>query len=93
MAMDGVDDCVANMNMTKNRGFRICDFFPNGTGVSDDDTKQGNTNVPMVDLFGGAITTSIPSSWRDVSQVRQVPDKQEVYQDCNEERGVSCFFS
>ena len=42
----------------------------------------------MVDLFGGAITTSIPPSWRDVSQVRQVPDNQEVYQDCSEETGA-----
>ena len=25
---------------------------------------------------------SIPSEWRDVSDVRQVPDNQEVYQDC-----------
>ena len=25
---------------------------------------------------------SIPSQWRDVSQIRQVPDHQEVYQDC-----------
>ena len=78
--MDGVDDCVAN-NM-------------NGTGDDgDDETKQQSNNIPppMVDLFGGAITTSIPSSWRDVSQVRQVPDHQEVYQDCNEETGVSFF--
>jgi hypothetical protein len=33
-------------------------------------------------LFGGAITILIPSSWRDVSDVRQVPDHQEVFQDC-----------
>jgi hypothetical protein len=41
----------------------------------------------MVELFGGAIVISIPSQWRDVSQVRQVPDNQEVYQDCTEESG------
>ena len=41
----------------------------------------------MVDLFGGAIVITIPSQWRDVSQVRQVPDNQEVYQDCTEESG------
>eukprot|EP00986_Skeletonema_menzelii_P011537 scaffold5956_cov155-Skeletonema_menzelii.AAC.7 len=28
------------------------------------------------------------STWRDVSQVRQVPDNQEVYQDCSEESGA-----
>ena len=39
-------------------------------------------------LFGGAITCSIPIHWRDVSTVRQVPDNQEVYQDCTEETGA-----
>ncbi|KAL3764336.1 hypothetical protein ACHAW5_003472 [Stephanodiscus triporus] len=39
----------------------------------------------MVDLFGGAIVASIPSTWRDVSLVRQ-----EVYQDCAEETGSVC---
>jgi hypothetical protein len=34
------------------------------------------------DLYGGAMTMSIPTKWRDVSDVRQVPDHQEVYQDC-----------
>ena len=42
----------------------------------------------QIDLFGGAITCSIPSHWRDVSTVRQVPDNQEVYQDCSEETGA-----
>jgi hypothetical protein len=32
-------------------------------------------------LFGGAISCEIPTSWRDVSDVRQVPDHQEVWQD------------
>ena len=34
------------------------------------------------DLYGGVMTISIPAEWRDVSDVRQVPDHQEVYQDC-----------
>ena len=34
------------------------------------------------ELFGGAIAIAIPSEWRDVSLVRQVPDHQECYQDC-----------
>ena len=41
-----------------------------------------NKKFEKRDLFGGAITLSIPSAWRDVSDVRQVPDHQEVYQDC-----------
>jgi hypothetical protein len=35
-------------------------------------------------LFGGSITCDIPASWRDVSNVRQVPDHQEVYQGLSE---------
>jgi len=34
------------------------------------------------ELYGGAIILSVPTHWRDVSQVRQVPDHQEVFQDC-----------
>jgi hypothetical protein len=32
-------------------------------------------------LFGGAITCLIPDDWRDVSDIRQVPDHQECWQD------------
>jgi len=32
-------------------------------------------------LFGGAIICQIPSNYRDVSEVRQVPDNQECWQD------------
>lgn len=32
-------------------------------------------------LFGGALTASLPSHFADVSQLRQVPDNQEVYID------------
>ncbi|KAF2211982.1 hypothetical protein CERZMDRAFT_97900 [Cercospora zeae-maydis SCOH1-5] len=32
-----------------------------------------------VELFGGAITAEIPTGWEDVSQIRQVPDTQEVF--------------
>ena len=35
------------------------------------------------ELYGGALTCDIPTSWRDVSQVRQVPDHQEVFQNCS----------
>jgi hypothetical protein len=41
-----------------------------------------------VDLFGGAIGCTLPSHWRDVSTIRQVPDNQEVYQDCTEQTGA-----
>ena len=32
-------------------------------------------------LFGGAISCEIPTAWRDVSDIRQVPDHQECWQD------------
>jgi hypothetical protein len=32
-------------------------------------------------LFGGTITCDIPSEWRDVSDIRQVPDHQECFQE------------
>ncbi|KAK4697108.1 hypothetical protein P7C71_g908, partial [Lecanoromycetidae sp. Uapishka_2] len=35
------------------------------------------------ELFGGAITVKIPSEFADVSNIRQVPDNQEVFLDVN----------
>jgi hypothetical protein len=32
-------------------------------------------------LFGGAISAEIPSTWIDISDIRQVPDHQECYQE------------
>jgi hypothetical protein len=32
-------------------------------------------------LFGGAISCEMPTPWRDVSDVRQVPDHQECWQE------------
>jgi Ran-interacting Mog1 protein len=34
-------------------------------------------------LFGGAITASIPSTFIDASDLRQIPDNQEVFVDSN----------
>ncbi|KAF2814253.1 Mog1p/PsbP-like protein [Mytilinidion resinicola] len=34
-------------------------------------------------LFGGAITVDLPTGFGDVSDIRQVPDTQEVYLDAN----------
>ncbi|KAF2201319.1 Mog1p/PsbP-like protein [Delitschia confertaspora ATCC 74209] len=34
-------------------------------------------------LFGGAITVDLPSNFHDVSDIRQIPDNQEVYLDVN----------
>ncbi|KAF2679058.1 Mog1p/PsbP-like protein [Lentithecium fluviatile CBS 122367] len=41
-----------------------------------------------VELYGGAITTDLPESYGDVSQIRQVPDHQEVYLDTNGYSGI-----
>lgn len=47
---------------------------------------ESNTSKPTKltprPLFGGAMSILIPSQWRDVSEIRQVPDNQEVFQDC-----------
>merc|ERR1719491_140922 len=32
-------------------------------------------------LFGGAITSNIPTDWKDLSDARQIPDNQECFQD------------
>ena len=33
------------------------------------------------ELFGGAITSEIPENWKDLSDVRPIPDNQECFQD------------
>eukprot|EP00557_Chaetoceros_sp_GSL56_P010493 CAMPEP_0176480968 /NCGR_PEP_ID=MMETSP0200_2-20121128/2563_1 /TAXON_ID=947934 /ORGANISM="Chaetoceros sp., Strain GSL56" /LENGTH=222 /DNA_ID=CAMNT_0017877129 /DNA_START=107 /DNA_END=775 /DNA_ORIENTATION=- len=40
------------------------------------------SKLEVRNLFGGAIKINVPTKWRDVSLVRQVPDYQECYQDC-----------
>jgi hypothetical protein len=41
--------------------------------------------LPVKELFGGAIRMGVPPQWTDVSDLRQVPDNQEVwcYQQCS----------
>ena len=39
------------------------------------------TTYKPTTLFGGAITASVPSTYTDVSNMRQVPDHQEVWLD------------
>lgn len=43
-------------------------------------SSAATTSYRRTPLFGGAITCDIPSTWKDVSEVRQVPDHQECYQ-------------
>lgn len=50
------------------------------------------SNNQTVDLYGGAITCEIPTTWRDVSEVRQVPDHQCVFQDCVENTDALLVF-
>ena len=51
--------------------------------VPNDDSCQSLPLFSMVyrltkrPLFGGAIDIDVPCAWRDVSEVRQVPDHQE----------------
>jgi hypothetical protein len=39
-------------------------------------------------LFGGAITTSFPSTFLDASTLREVPDNQEVFVDMDTDQSV-----
>ncbi|KAL9043041.1 MAG: hypothetical protein Q9180_000163 [Flavoplaca navasiana] len=36
-----------------------------------------------IELFGGAITANLPASYADVSNIREVPDHQEIYLDAS----------
>ena len=42
--------------------------------------------MPERSLFGGAVTCDIPANWADVSDVRQVPDHQECFQELGPDR-------
>lgn len=42
---------------------------------------MSSTSFKTTPLFGGALTASLPEQFADVSQLRQVPDNQEVYID------------
>jgi hypothetical protein len=56
---------------------------PGGASVlTSIDSAVIETKISMVSLYGGAMQCVMPSGWRDVSEVRQVPDHQEVWQDC-----------
>ncbi|KAI4204642.1 MAG: hypothetical protein LQ350_000957 [Teloschistes chrysophthalmus] len=37
----------------------------------------------LTELFGGAITVSLPAGYTDVSNIREVPDHQEIYLDAS----------
>ncbi|KAK6363190.1 multicopy suppressor of ts gsp1 [Orbilia blumenaviensis] len=40
-----------------------------------------NISFTEKELFGGAITANVPSTWTDLSNIRQVPDNQECFID------------
>jgi hypothetical protein len=42
-----------------------------------------SSSFTIARLFGGAITASIPSTFIDASDLRQIPDEQEVFVDRN----------
>ena len=43
----------------------------------------------IIDLFGGAATCEIPTTWIDVSHIRTVPSHQEVFVDQSEDKNDS----
>lgn len=46
----------------------------------------------MVELYGGAVTTTLPKGIVDVSELRQVPDTQEVFILEDGEKDISIIF-
>lgn len=42
-------------------------------------TTTSQTNYIPVPLFGGALTATLPTTFSDVSEIRQIPDHQEVF--------------
>ncbi|GMH96772.1 hypothetical protein TrVE_jg14053 [Triparma verrucosa] len=56
------------------------------SGLGTEEEIREKINV--VSLYGGAITAMLPAWWRDVSEVRQVPDHQEVWQDVSVTNGT-----
>jgi hypothetical protein len=48
---------------------------------STETTMEESSSWVKREFYGGAITCEIPSDWRDVSDVRQVPDHQECWQE------------
>ncbi|KAI8870063.1 Mog1p/PsbP-like protein [Ramicandelaber brevisporus] len=49
---------------------------------------QSGTNETRRDLFGGAMTATIPVEFSDVSDFRQVPDNQEVFADPRTDQSI-----
>ncbi|KAL8854065.1 MAG: hypothetical protein Q9221_001188 [Calogaya cf. arnoldii] len=41
------------------------------------------TTFKPTELFGGAITANLPASYADISNIREVPDHQEIYLDAS----------
>ena len=43
-------------------------------------TTTSDNYTPVL-LYGGALSAALPDTFKDVSEIRQVPDNQEVYLD------------
>ena len=70
----GSSESPSGLNLGSFFNFRKSTSPPKGSPKSPSGAKA-------VQLFGNAITCSLPSTFEDISVVRQVPDHQEVYVD------------
>lgn len=59
--------------------FHSCNEIATLLGLES--TVHTMTDFTPVDLFGGALNAALPSTFADVSDIRQVPDHQEVWLD------------
>ncbi|GBG31605.1 Ran guanine nucleotide release factor [Hondaea fermentalgiana] len=62
---------------------------PTASAAKESETQSKNGLIfAKRELFGGAITASLPAAFADVSTVREVPDHQEVFADQNTDRSI-----
>jgi len=79
-----------NNNINDNNDQNTSNYISNekNNEVKDDIDKNEYIKVISKDLFGGAITISLPDSFEDISLIRQVPDHQEVFVDRSTEASL-----
>jgi hypothetical protein len=56
-------------------------MFPTNNQPTTTTTTSTSSPFPPQPIFGGAITCYIPTGFIDISQIREVPDNQEIYVD------------
>jgi hypothetical protein len=64
------------------------EVIPQGPSLSPGTLNRLSSTFEKRQLFGGAITMSIPKTFEDISKLRQVPDNQEVFIDMHSDMSL-----